>query len=127
MTKLGVMKNYHFAVVNFIFEVPTWCATIPRGWKLERQISSRTSTTMSLYYEAAAILSNPEKVGGSLKSRIFGRKDLKSSPVNVFALVTETTKWSAVLKEVVERSGLLREERKVPLRTVCLMNFLTLI
>jgi hypothetical protein len=68
---------------------------------------------MSLYYEAAAILSNPDKVGGSLKSRIFGKKDLKSSPANVFALVMETTKWSAVLKEVVEKSGLLREERKV--------------
>jgi putative methyltransferase len=68
---------------------------------------------MSLYSEAAAILSNSDKAGGSLKSRIFGKKDLRSSPANVFALVTETTKWSAVLKEVVEKSGLLKEERKV--------------
>jgi putative methyltransferase len=68
---------------------------------------------MSLYYEAADILSNAEKAGGSLKSRIYGKKGLKSSPANVYALVSEATKWSAVLKDVVEKSGLLKEEKKV--------------
>lgn len=68
---------------------------------------------MSLYYEAAAILANAENIGGSLKSRIYGKKNLKSSPAHLYALISETTKWSAVLKEVVEKSGILKEERKV--------------
>ncbi|KAE9982287.1 hypothetical protein BLS_006294 [Venturia inaequalis] len=68
---------------------------------------------MSLYYEAADILSNADKAGGSLKSRIYGKRDLKSSPGNVYALVSEATKWSAVLKDVVEKAGVLREERKL--------------
>lgn len=75
---------------------------------------------MSLYYEAADILSNADKAGGSLKSRIYGKKDLKSSPANVYALVSEATKWSAVLKDVVEKAAVLREERKV--HTVCCLN-----
>lgn len=71
---------------------------------------------MSLYFEAAGILANSEAKGGSLKNRIFGKKDLKSSPGAVFALVIETTKWSAVLKEVVERSEILKYEKKVYLK-----------
>ncbi|KAF2086387.1 S-adenosyl-L-methionine-dependent methyltransferase [Saccharata proteae CBS 121410] len=68
---------------------------------------------MSLYYEAAAILQNTENVGGSLKSRIYGRKDLKSPPATIFALVSEASKWSVVLKDVVERSGILGIEKKL--------------
>lgn len=66
---------------------------------------------MSLYHEAAAILTNPE--GGSLKSRVFGAKNLKSPPAQVYALALETCKWSAILKEVVDNSQLLNHERKV--------------
>ncbi|KAF2736330.1 NOL1/NOP2/Sun domain family [Polyplosphaeria fusca] len=68
---------------------------------------------MSLYYEAAALLANPDKTGGSLKSRVYKKKDLKSSPAQLFALLTESAKWSVVLKGVVERSGLLAAERKL--------------
>ncbi|OCL14341.1 S-adenosyl-L-methionine-dependent methyltransferase [Glonium stellatum] len=68
---------------------------------------------MSLYFEAASVLTNAENVGGSLKSRIYDKKDLKSTPAQLFALVTEASKWSGVLKEVVERSGILKEERKL--------------
>jgi hypothetical protein len=71
------------------------------------------AATMSLYYEAAAILANTEKTGGSLKSRLFTKKDLKSSPGQIFALIAETSKWSLVLKDIVEKCGLLAEERKV--------------
>jgi len=70
---------------------------------------------MSLYYEASDILANVEAKGGSLKNRIFGKKDLKSSPGAIFALVAETTKWSSVLKEVVEKSDILKLEKKVGL------------
>jgi putative methyltransferase len=67
---------------------------------------------MSLYYEAEAVLTNAEKTGGSLKSRIFGKKTSKHSPAQIYALVSEATKWSPVLKSVVERSGLLKSEKK---------------
>jgi putative methyltransferase len=70
---------------------------------------------MSLYYEASDILANAEAKGGSLKNRIFGKKDLKSSPGAIFALVAETTKWSSVLKEVIEKSDILKLEKKVTL------------
>lgn len=68
---------------------------------------------MSLYFEAAGLLENSDGKAGSLKPRVYGRKDLKSSPGALFALVTEASKWSGVLKEVVEKSELLRLERKV--------------
>jgi putative methyltransferase len=68
---------------------------------------------MSLYYEAADILTAPAIAGGSLKSRIFSKKDLKSQPAQIYALVIETCKWSPVLKEVIEYADILRLERKV--------------
>ena len=67
---------------------------------------------MSLYYEAAAVLANPHAVGGSLKSRIFKQKELKSTPGQIFALIAEASKWSAVLKDVIEKCGLLAHEKK---------------
>ncbi|KAL2752823.1 hypothetical protein ACRALDRAFT_1044857 [Sodiomyces alcalophilus JCM 7366] len=77
---------------------------------------------MSLYYETADILvprgpedgSKPQRsTSGSLKSRVFTKKNLKSPPAQVFALATETCKWSEVLKEVIENADLLRHERKL--------------
>ena len=68
---------------------------------------------MSLYHEAAEILTAPASDGGSLKSRVFRSKSLKSPPNQIYALVLESSKWSPVLKEVVERSELLKHERKV--------------
>jgi putative methyltransferase len=78
---------------------------------------------MSLYYEASDILANVEAKGGSLKNRIFGKKDLKSSPGAIFALVAETTKWSSVLKEVIEKSDILKLEKKVSF--ACRLCFLS--
>jgi putative methyltransferase len=68
---------------------------------------------MSLYYEAAAILANSDNIGGSLKSRIYKKKDLKSTPGQIFALIAESSKWSPVLKDVIEKTKLLAEEKKV--------------
>lgn len=73
----------------------------------------RDKASMSLYYEAAAILANSDNVGGSLKSRIYNKKDLKSTPGQLFALIAETSKWSLVLKDVIEKCKLLAEEKKV--------------
>ena len=58
---------------------------------------------MSLYFDAANILLNSEGVGGSLKSRIFNNKKLKNAPAHVYALVAQATKWSPILKEVIEK------------------------
>jgi putative methyltransferase len=73
---------------------------------------------MSLYHEAASVLTEPDG-GGSLKSRIYNNKTLKSSPAHLYALVSETIKWSDVLREVVERSQLLSVEKKVRNVSLC--------
>ncbi|OAQ70363.1 NOL1/NOP2/Sun domain family [Pochonia chlamydosporia 170] len=57
---------------------------------------------MSLYHEAADILSTSSQEGGSLKSRVFRRKNIKSTPTQLYALVFESCKWSPILKEVIE-------------------------
>ncbi|KAL8898426.1 MAG: hypothetical protein Q9207_006704 [Kuettlingeria erythrocarpa] len=67
---------------------------------------------MSLYYEAAQFLLPSEGQSGSLKSRVFNSKDIKSSPKQTYALVAETSKWSSILSQVIEHSQLLRHERK---------------
>lgn len=68
---------------------------------------------MSLYHEAAEILTASSSEGGSLKSRVFGKKGIKSPPSQLYALVLESSKWSPVLKEVIEATELLKHERKV--------------
>ncbi|KAJ0364581.1 hypothetical protein COL154_004961 [Colletotrichum chrysophilum] len=68
---------------------------------------------MSLYHETAEILSASPDHGGSLKSRVFRKKGLKSPTAQVYALAFETCKWSGVLKEVIEAADLLRHERKL--------------
>ncbi|KAK7432785.1 hypothetical protein QQZ08_000647 [Neonectria magnoliae] len=68
---------------------------------------------MSLYHEAAEFLVGSSSGGGSLKSRVFKKKTLKSPPNQVYALVLESCKWSPVIKEVIEKSELLKHERKL--------------
>ncbi|KAI1799926.1 S-adenosyl-L-methionine-dependent methyltransferase [Daldinia bambusicola] len=93
---------------------------------------------MSLYHETADVLSatpstsaststststSASPTGGNLKTRIFGKKDLKSPPQQVYALALETCKWSPVLKEVIDNSDLLRHERKLtPLLALLLVH-----
>ncbi|KAM3068729.1 hypothetical protein ACMFMG_010906 [Clarireedia jacksonii] len=78
---------------------------------------------MSLYYEAADVLTAPANKGGSLKSRVFSKKDLKSPPTQVYALAIETCKWSPVLKEVIENADMLRLERKLtPILSLLLVH-----
>ncbi|RYC55142.1 hypothetical protein CHU98_g11067 [Xylaria longipes] len=82
---------------------------------------------MSLYHETADILSAPSSTGGNLKTRIFGNgqknKHLKSPPQQIYALASETCKWSSVLKEVIDSSELLRHERKLtPLLALLLVH-----
>lgn len=67
---------------------------------------------MSLYHEAAEALSTASGPG-SFKSRIFGNRQLRSSPAQVYALAIETCKWSTVLSEIIDAAGLLQAEKKV--------------
>ena len=68
---------------------------------------------MSLYYEAASILTD-QSGGGSLKSRIYNDPSkLKSRPAQLYALITETGKYDAFLKEVIDSAGILKLEPKV--------------
>lgn len=68
---------------------------------------------MSLYHEAADILSSAREDNGSLKAIVFGKKTWKSNAKTLYALTTEATKWSDVLSEVIEKSGLLGFEKNV--------------
>lgn len=68
---------------------------------------------MSLYYEAAAILSD-DSGGGSLKSRIYNdTSKLKSRPAQLYALITEAAKYDVFLAEVIDNAGILKLEPKV--------------
>ncbi|KUL90401.1 hypothetical protein ZTR_01982 [Talaromyces verruculosus] len=64
------------------------------------------NTKMSLYYDASTILTpSSNNQGGSFKSRIYNSKSLKASPAQIYALVTEASKWDILLKEVIENAG----------------------
>ncbi|KAK5116420.1 hypothetical protein LTR62_007967 [Meristemomyces frigidus] len=66
---------------------------------------------MSLYHESARLLTDSQAQKTSIKSLVYGKKTWKSDPKTLFALSTEAAKWSSVLSEVVERSGILKLER----------------
>jgi 25S rRNA (cytosine2278-C5)-methyltransferase len=70
---------------------------------------------MSLYYDASTLLSSSatNTQGGSFKSRIYNNKSLKASPAQIYALVTEASKWDILLKEVIENAGVISLEPKV--------------
>lgn len=67
---------------------------------------------MALYYDAANILSSSDDKG-SLKSRIYGSAGTKSKPAQLYALIVETSKRDAFLKEVIDNAQLLSDEPKV--------------
>jgi len=78
-----------------------------------RQKSSNNfvATAMSLYHEAAGILDTVNKGKTSLKAEIFGKKTWKTDGKTLFALTSEAAKWSSILAEVVEKSGILKLEK----------------
>ncbi|RMX83762.1 hypothetical protein D0869_05061 [Hortaea werneckii] len=67
---------------------------------------------MSLYHEAAGILQSVRKEQASVKSLVFSKKGWKSDPKTLFALSTEAAKWSEVLSETLEKSGVLGVEKQ---------------
>lgn len=68
---------------------------------------------MSLYYDAAAVLTG-DTLQGSLKSRIYNSNaGLKSKPAHVYALISECAKYDVFLKEVIDNTGIVAHESKV--------------
>jgi hypothetical protein len=90
----------------------TKSATRRCRWKLGVILASDISVGMSLYYDAASVLSSSSQ-DGSLKSRIYNSKNFKSKPAHIYALISETTKYDGFLKELIENSGILALEPKV--------------
>ncbi|KGO74927.1 Bacterial Fmu (Sun)/eukaryotic nucleolar NOL1/Nop2p [Penicillium italicum] len=77
---------------------------------------------MSLYFDAVAILTAPTS-GGSFKSRIYSARNLRASPAQIYALITEAAKWDTVLADVIDKSGILALERKLsPLLALLLVH-----
>ena len=68
---------------------------------------------MSLYHEAAEILIAAKENGGDLKSLAFSTKTWKNDPKTLFAVTIEAAKWSGVISEAVEKSGVLQIEKTV--------------
>lgn len=68
---------------------------------------------MSLYFDAVSVLTSPSSTGGSFKSRIYSSRNLKANPAQIYALITEASKWDILLKEVIENAGILNLEPKV--------------
>lgn len=68
---------------------------------------------MALYHEAASILETVNNGKTSLKAEVFGKKGWKSDGKTLFALTSEAAKWSSILAEVVEKSGILNLEKQV--------------
>ncbi|KAI1835464.1 hypothetical protein DTO027I6_2845 [Penicillium roqueforti] len=77
---------------------------------------------MSLYFDAVAILTAPSS-GGSFKSRVYSARNLRASPAQIYALITEAAKWDTVLADVIDKSGILALERKLtPLLALLLVH-----
>ncbi len=68
---------------------------------------------MSLYWEAADYLTEHDNEEGALATRVYSAKNLTNKAAHVYALICEATKWSTVLSEVIEKSDILKEERRV--------------
>lgn len=122
-----VLLCWHGHVITACGAVPAEFPRSPprRTTKHEKSWNFIHELAMSLYYETATILENPDKIGGSFKARIFKKKDLKSKPGQIYALVAEASKWSQVLKDVIEKCAILKEERKVrpTARTLAVLQF----
>ncbi|EXJ61865.1 hypothetical protein A1O7_02295 [Cladophialophora yegresii CBS 114405] len=78
---------------------------------------------MSLYYDAATVLTTATQ-DGSLTSRIYSNKlGLRSKPAHVYALISETAKYDQFLKEVIDNAGLLAQESKLtPILSLLLVH-----
>lgn len=72
-----------------------------------------------LYHEAASLITVDDDKKSSLKSRVYASKDLKSPAKQVYALLVEASRWSAVLSPIITNIGLLDAESKVKFAISC--------
>ena len=101
-TSIASLIPIHLFGVRQCFKIVIRCETVP---------------AMSLYFDAASILADTAS-GGSLKSRIYNqnpkaKQKTKAPPAQIYALIIESSKWDTVLKEVIDKAGVLAAEPKV--------------
>lgn len=66
---------------------------------------------MSLYLESSKIISRVNY--GGIRAAVYSDKSIKSKPEQLYALCVETLKHQEILSEVIEKSQLLKLEKKV--------------
>ncbi|QIW96170.1 hypothetical protein AMS68_001688 [Peltaster fructicola] len=82
---------------------------------------------MSLYHEAASVLTKSQAEAVSIQTTVFAKKDWKSPSKVLVALASEAAKWSSILSIVVEQSGVLRIEKQLtPVLAILLVHDLLL-
>lgn len=70
---------------------------------------------MSLYYDAVNFLVRPAGSDESLATILHRASSAKTKASQVYALVSEATKWSSVLSGIIEQTEILKHEKKVHL------------
>lgn len=68
---------------------------------------------MSLYLEAASFIDGTVPSDGSIRSRVYAHRNLKSNPGTVYALLSEAARWSSILSPIIEGADILKLERRV--------------
>ncbi|XP_053131285.1 28S rRNA (cytosine-C(5))-methyltransferase [Hemicordylus capensis] len=76
-----------------------------------RAQQKRASGGPGLYWAAASVLAGLERREGALKTLVYGSRF--QSPRLLYALVSETLRYSSVLDSIMDTSGLLRAEKKL--------------
>ena len=105
MPEESTCHKWHISLPGLSNKNPIYITTLSR-------IGQYAGLAMSLYYETAPFLS-ASPANGSLKSRVFSGVSTKSPTIQIFALASEASKWDTVLAEVIERSQLLQNTRRV--------------
>ncbi|CAZ85452.1 unnamed protein product [Tuber melanosporum] len=79
---------------------------------------------MSLYLESSRIIARANF--GGLRAAVYSDRSIKSKPEQLYALCVETLKHQEILNEVIEKSQILKVEKKLthPLALVLLHDFL---
>ncbi|PWW80158.1 S-adenosyl-L-methionine-dependent methyltransferase [Tuber magnatum] len=79
---------------------------------------------MSLYLESSKIIARVNY--GGLRAAVYSDRSIKSKPEQLYALCVETLKHQEILNEVIEKSQILKVEKKLthPLALVLLHDFL---
>jgi len=111
----SIVRNKCFRGVKF-FGLVTWEFT-----KQSRILSNYLESVpskfnspppqMSLYLESSKIIARVNY--GGLRAAVYSDRSIKSKPEQLYALCVETLKHQEILNEVIEKSQILKVEKKV--------------